>query len=154
MGRPPRYEDISALVYTEKVIRESLRLKPPAWLTHYMALGDVELNGYFIPAGKSVTISPLAIHRDPRWYPNPEQFNPDRWTDEFTRTLPRCAYLPFSGEPRICVGQQFALLEATIILAMFMQRGNWQIDPKHTIATQASITMRPKNGIRMLVKYH
>jgi cytochrome P450 len=96
-------------------------------------------------------MSPLAMHNDPRWYPNPEQFNPDRWSDEFKQQLPRFAYFPFSGGPRLCIGQQFALLEATIVLVMFMQHGNWNIDPRHTIVTQPSITMRPKNGIRMQV---
>lgn len=152
-GRPPCVEDIPALKYTDKVIRESMRLKPPAWLTQREALVDVEIGGYRIPAGKNVAMSPLAIHNDPRWYDNPEQFNPDRWTDEFKQKLPRFAYFPFSGGPRLCIGQQFAMLEAIIVLVMFMQRGNWQIDPKHRIVTQPSITMRPKNGIRMMVKY-
>jgi cytochrome P450 len=151
-GRTPRLEDIPKLVYTEKVIRESMRLKPPAWLTQREALVDVEIGGYHIPAGKNVAMSPLSMHNDPRWYPNPEQFNPDRWSDDFKQKLPRFAYFPFSGGPRLCIGQQFAMLEATIVLVMFMQRGIWYIDPSHKIVTQPSITMRPKNGIRMLVK--
>lgn len=151
-GRTPRLEDVPSLVYTEKVIRESMRLKPPAWLTQREALVDVEIGGYRIPAGKNVAMSPLAMHNDPRWYPNPDEYDPDRWTDEFKQQLPRFAYFPFSGGPRLCIGQQFALLEATIVLVMFMQHGHWQIDRNHKIVTQPSITMRPKNGIRMLVK--
>lgn len=152
-GRPPRLEDVPSLIYTGKVIRESLRIKPSVWLTQCESLTDIEIGEYRIPARKTVAMSPLAIHNDPRWYPNPEQFNPDRWSDEFTQKLPRFAYFPFSGDPRLCIGQHFALVEATIILVLFMQRGNWQIDPRHAIKTQPSITMHPQNGIRMLVKY-
>ncbi len=151
-GRPPRLEDIPSLVYTEKVIRESMRMMPPAWLTQREALTDIEIGGYQIPAGKNVALSPLAIQNDPRWYVNPERFYPDRWTDEFKQQLPRFAYFPFSGGPRLCIGQQFALLESTVILVMLMQHGDWLIDTKHPIVTQPSITMRPKYGIRMLVK--
>lgn len=151
-GNPPTIDNIPSLVFTEKVIRESLRLKPPAWLTQREALVDVEIGGYHIPAGKNVAMSPLSIHHDPRWYSNPERFDPDRWTDEFKIQLPRFAYFPFSGGPRLCIGQQFALLESTIILVMLIQHGEWHIDESHPIVTQPSITMRPKYGIRMLVK--
>jgi cytochrome P450 len=152
LGKPPTLETIPQLLFTEKVIRESLRMKPPAWLTQREALNDVEIGGYLIPAGKNVAMSPYAIHYDPRWYTNPNRFDPDRWSEEFRIQLPRFAYFPFSGGPRLCIGQQFALLESTIIVTMLMQLGEWQLDPNQTIVSQPSITMRPKYGIRMLVK--
>jgi cytochrome P450 len=151
-GRPPTLDDVPALIFTEKVIRESLRLKPPAWLTQREALVDIEIGGYLIPAGKNVAMSPLSVHQDPRWYSNPQRFDPDRWTEEFKIQLPRFAYFPFSGGPRLCIGQQFALLESTIILVMLIQHGEWQLDESHPIVMHPSITMRPKYGIRMLVK--
>jgi cytochrome P450 len=148
-GRLPGVEDLPRLPYTERVIKESLRLYPPAYAILRLAVEDAEIAGYKIPRGSSVGLSPWVMHRDPRYFPEPERFLPERWTDDFIRQLPRFAYIPFGGGPRICVGAQFALMEAALVLATIAQRYRLRLVPGAPVDLFPSITLRPKFGIHV-----
>ena len=150
--RLPTMADIPNLVYTEQVIREAMRLYPPAYTIARSCIADVTIGEYAIPAGKDVTLSQYAMHRDPRWYDQPDTFIPSRWSEEFKAQLPKYAYFPFGGGPRLCIGQQFALVEATLILARVMQHGDWQLLPGQRVVPQPAITLRPKRGV--MVQLH
>jgi len=145
--RLPTMADIPNLVYTEQVIREAMRLYPPAYTIARSCIADVTIGDYAIPAGKDVTLSQYAMHRDARWYNQPDAFIPTRWSESFKAQLPKYAYFPFGGGPRLCIGQQFALIEATLILAMVMRHGDWQLMPWQRIIPQPAITLRPKRGV-------
>ncbi|MFN7472571.1 MAG: cytochrome P450 [Roseiflexaceae bacterium] len=151
--RIPTLDDIKELPFIEQVIRESMRLYPPAWVIQRESLTDVSLGStddpYMIPKEHDVLVSPAAMHRDPRFYPEPDRFLPSRWTPEFIAALPRYAYFPFGGGPRQCIGQQFATMEATLLLAQCMQHGRWQAHPYHRVVAQPSITQRPKYGVKV-----
>lgn len=148
-GRAPAVEDLPRLPYTERVIKEAMRLYPPAYVILRLAVEDSEIGGYRVPRGSSAAISPWVIHRDPRFFPEPERFNPDRWTPDFQRALPRFAYFPFGGGPRICIGAQFASMEAALVLATIAQRYNLRLVPGHPVETFPSMTLRPRHGLRM-----
>jgi cytochrome P450 len=151
--RMPTLDDIRNLPFTEQVIRESMRLYPPAWVLQRESLSDVSLgppdDPYSIPKEHDVLVSPAAMHRDPRFYVHPDRFMPNRWTPEFIAALPKYAYFPFGGGPRLCIGQQFAMIEATLLLAQCIQRGHWEVKPLHRVVAQPSITQRPKYGIQL-----
>lgn len=151
-NRQPTMADIPNLVYTEQVIREAMRLYPPAYTISRTSIAEVTICDYVIPAGKDIVFSQYAVHRDRRWYDQPDQFIPTRWSDSFKAQLPKYAYFPFGGGPRLCIGQQFALIEATLILAMLIQQGTWQLLPWQRITPQPAITLRPKRGV--LVQIH
>jgi cytochrome P450 len=146
-ARPPSLEDLTALPYTEAVVREALRLYPPAWLMPRLATEDLEIHGYRIAKGTSVVMSQWIVHRDPRWFTDPERFDPNRWSEEFARKLPRFAYFPFGGGPRICVGASFALIEAVLLLAAIAQRFRWSLASAEAVEPVATMTLRPKGGI-------
>ncbi len=124
-GREPAVEDLPRLPYTERVIKESLRLYPPAYVILRLAVEDAQIGGYVIPRGSSAGASPWVTQRSAKFFPEPLRFYPDRWTEEFSRQLPRFAYFPFGGGPRICIGAQFALMEAALVLATIAQR--WEL---------------------------
>lgn len=150
-GRAPTMADLPALTYTEQVVKESMRLMPPAWAIQREAIEDVELGGYLIPKGQDVLISQYATHRDARYFAHPERFQPERWTPEFARSLPKFAYFPFGGGPRLCIGMQFAMMEAVLMLATIYQRFDLELVSGQRIEPQPSITMRPKYGLKMRV---
>lgn len=143
-GRAPTAADVRALPFTERVLKESMRLYPPAWTTGREALEDVEVAGVRIPKGAQILLSQWVVHRDPRFFPNPEGFDPDRWLPERTADLPRFAYFPFGGGPRVCIGNHFAMMEATLVLAMIVQR--WQVEllPGQRLELRPSVTLRQK----------
>jgi cytochrome P450 len=143
-GRAPTAADVKALPFTERVLKESMRLYPPAWVTGREALEDLEIGGHPVPRGAQILLSQWVVHHDPRWFPNPEGFDPDRWLPERARNLPRFAYFPFGGGPRVCIGNHFATMEATLVLAVIMQR--WQIEllPGQRLDLAPSVTLRQK----------
>jgi cytochrome P450 len=148
-GRVPRLEDLPRLPYTDKVVKESMRLYPPAWSLARTVTKEVELGGYRLPVGANVVMSQWILHRDPRFFEQPEQFNPDRWTAEAAQRLPRFAYFPFGGGPRLCIGASFAMMEANLLLAAIAQRFQLRLAPGHSVAALPSITLRPRYGMRM-----
>ena len=110
-GRAPTVSDLPNLRFTEQVITEAIRLYPPAWGFGREAIADCEIGGYAVPAGTTIIISPWVLHRDPRHFKLPTEFRPERWSGDLARQLPRFAYIPFGGGPRICIGNRFAMME-------------------------------------------
>jgi cytochrome P450 len=146
-GRAPTMDDLPNLRYAEHILTESLRLYPPAWGMARLAIEDHEIAGYPVPAGTGVAIAQWVVQRDPRWYDAPDEFRPERWEGNLQKQLPRFAYFPFGGGPRQCIGNMFALMEATLVLATVAQRFRLRTIPGHEVVPQASITLRPKNGV-------
>jgi cytochrome P450 len=153
-GRDAGVSDLRALSYTEMVVKETMRLYPPAWVIGRQALNDFEVHGYRLPAGTNVLLVPWITHRDDRFYDEPERFDPDRWRDDPIRSgrLPRFAYFPFGGGPRVCVGAGFAMMEATLLLATIAQRFRLSLASNGSIEMLPLATLRPKNGIKMLLE--
>jgi len=151
-GRVPTPEDLPRLRYTEMVLKETMRLYPAVWGIGRRALEDCELGGYRVPAGSNVFILQWRTQRDSRFFPDPDRFDPERWRDDPVRSgkIPRFAYFPFGGGPRVCVGASFAMMEATLLLAMIQQRFHLEIVAGHPIEIFASVTLRPKYGIRVI----
>ncbi|MCW3060171.1 MAG: Cytochrome [Capsulimonas sp.] len=148
-GRVPSVDDLSNLPYTRKIIAESMRLYPPAWVIGRRAITPCTINGYAIPKETVVLVSQSVTHHDARFYDDPERFDPSRWTPEFESTLPKFAYYPFGGGPRVCIGEQFAWMELILTLATLAQRWRFHLVPGHPIATMPIITLRPRHGVRM-----
>jgi cytochrome P450 len=148
-GRSPTPADFPQLTYTNQVIKESMRLYPSAWSISRRALGDDEIDGYAIPAGAIVALSPYTLHRHPAFWPEPERFDPERFTPEQENGRHRYAYIPFGGGARKCIGDQFALMESIIIIPMILQQFRLQLVPGHRVEEHALVTLRPKNGILM-----
>jgi cytochrome P450 len=148
-GRPPSAADLPKLQYTDRVIRETLRLYPPAWRIFRRTEEPLEVGEYVLPAGSNIVLSQWVTQRDKRWFSEPDRFDPDRWSEEAAAKLPRFAYFPFGGGPRVCIGAGFAMMEATLLLATIAQRYRMRLAPNQRIEPLASITLRPKNGIRV-----
>jgi cytochrome P450 len=148
-GRQPTAADVPRLTYCEQVIRESLRLYPPAYVIGRRPLEDVTIGGHFIPAGTNVLMSQWIVHRDSRWFSDPLRFDPDRWTDGLASRLPKYAYFPFGGGPRVCIGNTFAMFEAPLILAMMAERFRFELISPEPIRIQPAVTLRPAQPIQM-----
>jgi len=146
-GREPTVEDLPNLRYTGQVITESMRLYPPAWGMARVAIDDTEIAGYPIPKGCGVSLAQWVVHRDPRWFDAPLEFRPERWEGDLMKRLPRFAYFPFGGGPRQCIGNNFAVMEASLLLATLAQQFRISLTPGREIIPAASITLRPKTGI-------
>ena len=149
---PPKFEHLRALEYTGRVIDESLRLYPPAWLFERQARVDIELGGYAIPAGTVIAIAPWTLHRHPGHWPNPEGFDPDRFLPEAVAARPRYVYLPFGGGPRQCIGVNFALYEAKLVLATVLQRVSLELVPGQDLSCDAAVTLRPAHGLKVRLR--
>lgn len=151
-GRLPTVEDLPKLELTDRVVRESLRLYPPAWAFERDSIEDDELCGYPIPAGSTLGISPYALHRHPDHWDNPEGFDPDRWLPDAAKARNRFAYLPFGAGPRQCIGLGMALMEAKLVIATLRQRHHLALVPGHRVELDPAVTLRPKHGMRMTVR--
>jgi cytochrome P450 len=145
-GRLPRAEDYPRLRYTEMVLAEAMRLYPPAWIIGRRALQDYSINGYDIPARTIILMSQYVTHRDSRWFPEPERFDPERWTPEAKETRPKFSYYPFGGGNRICIGEQFAWMEGVLVLATVAQRWRMRLLAGHQVELEPIVTLRPKHG--------
>ena len=152
VGRPPSLDDLPHLPYTANVITESMRLYPPAWGLARVAIEDHELGGYSVKKGMGVAMAQWVVHRDPRWYDAPEEFRPERWEGDLLKRIPRFAYFPFGGGPRQCIGNSFAVMEATLILATVAQKYRLHLVPNHRVVPLASITLRPRHGVRVTLE--
>jgi cytochrome P450 len=148
--RLPTAEDVPALRYTEMVVAETMRLYPPAWAIGRLSIVDHEVAGYHIPKGSLVLVSPFLMHRDARFFPDPETFDPERFTPEAKDARPQFAYFPFGGGVRRCIGEGFAWMEATLMLATLARRWRLRPAPGHIVEIQPRITLRPgKGGVPM-----
>jgi len=137
------------LPYTKQVISETLRLYPPAHLLARLALKDITLGPYTVPKDATIVMSPYIMHRDARFWPEPERFDPDRWLPEREATRPKFSYFPFGGGPRTCVGEQFAWMEAVLCLARLAKDWRARLAPGHPVDVHPLITLRPRHGMAM-----
>lgn len=147
--RQPTIADVPRLEYTEKVFRESMRLFPPAWTLGRQARAEYVIDKYVIPRGSIVLMSQYVMHRNSRYFANPDTFDPDRWTREFKSTLPRFSYFPFGGGIRGCIGEPFAWMEGILVLATICRKWRMHHDTTHKVELKPLITLRPKYGMRM-----
>jgi cytochrome P450 len=148
-GRIPGLGDLESLAYTDAVVLESMRLYPPAWALAREALTDVEIGGHPFPKGAEFVMSPWVLHRDPRTFEDPEAFKPERWDNDLAHRLPRFAYFPFGGGPRVCIGNRFAMMEAKLVLARTLQRFRFEVTPDTALTLLPSVTLRPRHGVRL-----
>jgi cytochrome P450 len=148
-GRTPTFSDLPNLPYTQQVLRESMRLYPPAWTTGRLNLEATRVSGRALPARSFVITSPWLVHRDSRWFPEPERFDPDRFTPESSSGRPRFAYFPFGGGARQCIGQSFAEVEGALLLASFAQRFAPRALDGARVEPEPMVTLRPRNGLVM-----
>jgi cytochrome P450 len=151
-GRPPAMADLVNLNYTGMVIDEAMRLYPPVWAIGRAAIEDDEIMGYRVPRGSNVMLSQWMTHRHPKFWENPERFEPERFSAEQAAGRPRYAYFPFSGGPRQCIGNIFALTEANLILAAVAQKYSPRLVPGHRIEPYPLITLRPRYGLKMTLE--
>jgi cytochrome P450 len=148
-GRVPALDDLQKLTYLNHVLTESLRLYPTAWGMARLAAEEHEIAGYPVRVGYGVAFAQWVVHRDARWFDAPLEFRPERWENGLAKQLRRFAYFPFGGGPRQCIGNAFALMEASVVLATIGQQYRFKLVPRHKVTPLASITLRPKDGIRV-----
>lgn len=148
-GRLPTVEDLPQLSYTRMVIEESMRLYPPAYSIGRMAIDDDAIGGYHVPAGSPVFMSSYVTHRHPDFWDEPEAFRPRRFEPQRVQERDRFAYFPFGGGPRLCIGNNFAMMEAQLLLATVVQRYRLHLAPGHPVEMEPLITLRPKYGMVM-----
>jgi cytochrome P450 len=149
----PTAADVRALPYTECVLKEAMRLYPPAWTTGREVLEPIELRGVTMPRGAQIFLSQWIVHHDARWFPDPERFDPERFRPERAKALPRYAYFPFGGGPRICIGNHFAMMEATLMLALIVGRWQLALEPGQKLELAPSVTLRQRGpGLRVRLR--
>ena len=151
-GRIPTVADVPNLPYTRLVLDETLRLYPPAYAMARWGNAPDRVGDYDIPANAAITLTVFYTHRSPDFWENPLVFDPERFTPERSADRPKLAYLPFGAGPRQCIGKDFALLEATLLLAMIAQRFELQVAPGHLVELDPQITLRPKNGLPVILR--
>ncbi len=148
-GRAPTAADVPRLEYTRRVLEEALRIYPPVYALARDARSDDTIGGYHIPARSMVILCPYVTHRHPEFWPEPEVFDPDRFTPERSAGRPRFAWFPFLGGPHQCIGQEFAMTEATLVLAMLAQSFRLRLVPGAGVEPRPMLTLRPRHGLPM-----
>ena len=148
-GRVPSMNDLPELPYTDMVLREALRLYPPAPGLAREPIEDVTIGGYNVPKGSLISANTYAIQRDSRFFADPERYDPDRFVPGWEERIPRYAYLPFGAGPRVCIGSGFAMMEARLILAAVAQRYKLSLETDETIRPVQLVTLRPNRPVRM-----
>ena len=151
-GRSLTLADLSSLPYLDAVVREVLRLYPPAWAIGREVVTPFELGGYSLEPGVQMMLSPYAMHRNPKLFPEPSRFKPERWLDGSTEDLPKFAYFPFGGGPRVCIGNHFATMEAQLLLGTLMQHFEMSLVPGFKLTIDPVVTLRPDSGVRVKLK--
>jgi len=151
-GRPAEVSDLEKLPYLNAVVHESLRLYPPAFIMARMNVETVNLGGYEIPPRTTLLASQWVMHRDPRFFEQPEQFIPERWLDGLEHRLPPGAYFPFGDGPRRCIGQGFAQLETALVIAAIAQKFSFRLNKGFPVVPEPLVTLRPKYGIEMTIE--
>jgi cytochrome P450 len=151
-GRLPTVADLPSLPYVERVVTESMRLYPPAWLIGRRAIEPYRIGEYVVPKRAILVMSQWVVHRDARWYPDPERFDPDRWTPAFKASIPPLAYFPFGAGPRRCIGESFAWMELILVLATIAQRWRLELVEGHPVVPQAVVTLRARHGMKMIAR--
>jgi cytochrome P450 len=153
--RPLGADDLARLPYTRAVLAETMRLYPPAWIIGRRALDGYRVGGHVLAPRTIVLMSQWLVHRDPRWWPEAESFQPARWLPGGSASdpaRPKFSYFPFGAGTRVCIGEQFAWMEGVLALATFAQRWRLRLVPGHPVAPQAIVTLRPRHGMRMVAE--
>lgn len=151
-GRLPAMEDLQRLKYADMIVREAMRLYPPAYGLGREAVEECEIGGFRVPRKTQIFMFQWVTQRDPRFFPEPDAFHPERWTEEFTNSLPKYAYFPFGGGPRFCIGNTFATMEIMLVLATIGQRFRLPLTPNHPVSILPAMSLRPKDGIQVVVE--
>lgn len=150
-GRLPTVEDLPRLPYTEMIIKEAMRLYPAAWSVTRQANKDTEIGGFRVTKGQFVFVNLYGMHHDAEFFPEPERFDPERFTPENEKRIAKYAYIPFGGGPRVCIGNAFSLMESRLVLATLAQRFRLSLAPHFEVTPDRQFTLRPKYGMRMVV---
>jgi len=150
-GRLPTVADLPRLRYAEMVVTESMRLNPPVYVMTRRVAERCEVGGHWIEPETTLVMSQWVVQHDARWFEEPEAFRPERWENDLAKRLPRYAYFPFGGGPRLCIGNTFAMMEATLLLATIAQRFRFTLAAGEAVTRMLSVTLRPANGIRMVL---
>jgi cytochrome P450 len=145
----PTVADLPRLKYADMIVSEAMRLYPPAYAIGRQAARPTEVSGHPLSRGVIVIVPAWVVHRDRRWFEDPEAFRPDRWAGDLARRLPRFAYFPFGGGPRQCIGNAFAMMEAVLLLATIAQRFRLTMEPGQHVTPTPYVTLRPEPGLRM-----
>jgi len=151
-GRPPEVADLARLPYLHAVVSEVLRLYPPAYLLARTAIAPFTIGGYDFGPGETVLMSQWVMHRDSRYYDEPDAFRPERWLDGLADRLPPGAYFPFGDGPRRCIGQGFAMLESALVIGTLAQQFQFRLAPGRPVVPEPLVTLRPKHGISMTIR--
>jgi len=150
-GRAPTFADLPNLVYADRVITEALRVYPTVWLLGREAVEPCTIGGAHVPVGLTLWMSQWVLHRDGRFFDDPESFQPDRWAEGLAKRIPRYAYFPFGGGPRICIGNSFAQMEAVLLLATIARRYRLQLVPGSVVRPFPTMTLRPDGGVKVIL---
>jgi cytochrome P450 len=150
-GRPTMAH-VPKLRLVDAVVKEAMRLYPPAWVIGRTPTEDVVVEGHRIPKGAQILVPPWVVHRDPRWWSQPNAFRPDRWLGDEAAALPRFAYFPFGGGPRVCIGNHFAQMEAVLVLATWLREISVEPAPGATLELMPAVTLRPRTGVHLVVR--
>lgn len=151
-GRAPTAADVGKLTFTDAFFKETMRLYPPAWIIGREVARPFELGGVTVRPGTQILMSQWVVHRDPRWFADPEAFTPDRWLDGLAKRLPAFAYFPFGGGPRICIGNHFAMMEGILVLAALARRLDVTPTPDHILELTPAVTLRPRGKVPLHFK--
>jgi cytochrome P450 len=151
-GRPPTVNDQPHLTYTRMVLMEAMRRFPPVWVIARQAQKQFQLADFTLPPGTVVSMSQFIIHHDARWYPNPEAFDPERWSRSRDSGRPKFSYFPFGAGSRHCLGERFAWMEATLILAVIAQRWRARLAPDVRVEMDPGFTLSPKRGVPVILE--
>jgi cytochrome P450 len=146
-------EHLSELPYLDQVIKESMRILPSVWVFMKEPIEDVVVRGFKIPKGSQIMISPYVTQHDPRWFPSPETFDPDRFSPERARSIPNGAYVPFSGGGRVCLGKSFAMMEARLIIGSMLQRLHPSVPADYLPVKHAVLSMQPRDGLPTIIRH-
>ena len=150
-GRPPGFEDVAQLPLLKAVFEESMRLYPPGWGELRETIAEDVVNGYTIPARSMIILSQWVTHRHPDFWPDPERFDPARFLPLAAKARHRFAYFPFGGGARICIGMQLAMIEGALVIATILQRFRIEMVPGQDIVPDATFTLRPRHGLKVVL---
>jgi cytochrome P450 len=150
-GRAPTVNDVAELQYTAMVVNEVLRLYPPVWGIARETVEDCQIGGYCVPRGSIVLMSQAVMHRDSRYFDDPDSFLPERWANGLPKQLPKYAYFPFGGGQRLCIGNTFALMESALLIGAIAQQYRFAQAPDHVVEPHAALTLRPRYGMKMVL---
>jgi cytochrome P450 len=151
-GRAAAFDDLPRLTYTEMVLAESMRLYPPAWVIGRMTKQHYRLDHYELKPGSICLMSPYVMHRNPRYYSDPERFDPERFTPEARQERPKFTYFPFGGGPRVCIGERFAWMEGVLVLATILQKWQMRLVPGQIVEPEPQITLRTRSGVKVILE--